>query len=213
MTSHPLYADEELVARVTDEHLGAGRTVFQVFQLSQDERTHSMRVLQRLQLPVMASVLSLGCGVGGMERYWQDARHDLSFELVNSSQAQLDRCVCEGRRVCADAAEYVSKRGPFDCTVLAYVLGHLPNHPRALEFARRNTKRSGLVVVLDVFDGSPEFDERMCYGTPTTDDVLNERMECVTGLSEWVLSPVIAATEPWVKGHVWPGLFVGRGDA
>lgn len=204
---HKVYEDEQEVRRLTREHLAAGRTVLQMFALADTEANHSLRVLDMLgQLPDFTRVLSLGCGVGGMERYWQNEHPEWAFELVNLSQAQLDLCVCRGRKVWADAQHYQSDKGPFDLVVLAYVLGHL-DVPEALATARANAKKGGRVLVLDVCDGSHEFDERFHYGTPTSEQLVAAGFVEREAPHPWRLMPLIHDTEPWVTRHATPKIW------
>lgn len=203
---HPLYSDPELVARVTREHLDAGRSVFQIFQLGADEHAHSLRVLELLKLPDRARVLSLGCGVGGMERYWHETRPDLEFELVNNSQVQLDLCVCPGRRVLGDANTYTAAQ-PADCVVLAYVLGHC-DVPLALAAAAANARKGGVVAVLDVFNGSASFDSNFCYGSPTGFQMRDAGFERLVLEGEWHLAPVLEQFSPWIQANADPGFWV-----
>jgi SAM-dependent methyltransferase len=169
LATHPLYHDEQLLAAETAKHVRAGRTVFQVWQAAGNERDHSLVVLEALDLPLRARVLSLGCGVGGMERYWQAARPDLRFTLANQSESQLQACLCPGRRVRMDAEDQgLPAGGDYHCVLVAYLLGHV-SPERVLLNAVRACKRGGLVVVLDVFDASDDFAEGMSYLAPTCD--------------------------------------------
>lgn len=166
-SEHPLYRDDAAVRAVTLEHVAAGRTIFQMFQFGASEAEHAEQMLEIVApLPEGGSVLSLGCGVGGMERLWQLRRPDLSFELVNVSPAQLDLCACEGERVLADAEGYVSPRGPFDCVVLACMLGHV-DVQATLASALRNAKAGGVLLVADCFNSSASFDSEMHYRSPS----------------------------------------------
>lgn len=167
---HPLYRDPALVRHTTEQLIDSGNTVFQLFQFAGGERLHSIRVLESLALPVNAQVLSLGCGVAGMEAVWADVRPDLVFELVNKSADQLDLAVCPGRKVCADAEGYKSENGPFDCVVLAYMLGHV-DVAATLRNAFANLKRGGKLIVLDVFNSSDLFNETLAYKSPLIEAV------------------------------------------
>ena len=166
MQAHPLYDDEALVAEVTRAHAKAGRTVFQLWQVSDNEADHSVAMLDMVAPPHRARVLSLGCGIGGMEAYWQVVRPDLRFTLLNSSAAQLDQCVCPGRRVLGDAQDYQLLEGqePFDVTILAYMLGHV-DADKTLRRAMAAT--SGTVLVLDVDQGTPAFKRHLHYDPPS----------------------------------------------
>ncbi len=204
--SHPLYDDEHAVARESRAHMAAGRTVFQLFQLSIMERLHSLRVLELLQLPMLARVLSLGCGVGGMERYWHDARPDLSFELVNNSYAQLELCQCPGKLVYADLTRPFESFEPgFDCTVIAYALGHL-DIALALATAVANTRPGGVVVVLDVVDATPRFCEQLQY-QPASSEQMREAGFELQKQPRWFLAPLFSASLPWIKRDCVPGMW------
>jgi len=158
------YRDPELVRRVTSGLVENGFTVFQLFQFPGGEVKHSIKMLELVQPPKNASVLSLGCGVGGMEQVWHYYRPDLTFELVNSSAEQLKLCLCPGKTVCADAQGYVSGTGLFDCVILAYVLGHVDANV-VLRSAYANLKLGGRLMIFDVFDSSPEFDAALDYNS------------------------------------------------
>jgi len=169
LAAHPLYHSDATVADETAKHVAAGRTVFQLWLTAPDEREHSAHVLRLLEPHPQARVLSLGCGVAGMEAHWAAARPDLRFTLVNRSQAQLDLCRCPGRRVVADVASRALRAevgGGYDIVVCAYVLGHVEPE-RVLLNAIAACKRGGLVLVLDVFDASPDFQAGLMYLAPT----------------------------------------------
>jgi SAM-dependent methyltransferase len=170
LSRHPMYGSDAKTRELTAWHLDQGHTVLQLFQFGGGEAQHSMQLLQLVNAPQGARVLSLGSGVGGMERFWQDARPDLSFELVNIAQPQLDLCLCEGEHVQADAEGYVSANGKFDVVVIAYLLGHV-DAKETLKSATENLAPGGKLVVYDVFDSSTAFDDLFCYVSPTLRDV------------------------------------------
>ena len=183
---HDLYKDDKAVGQLTQLHLDAGRSVFQLWMLDPDERRHSEKVLEALQLPILAEVLSLGCGVGGMERYWKDARHDLTFTLLNQSQAQLDLCVCPGDKVHCEAEKY-QPWFSHQITLIAYALGHMEATHVLLE-AQEYT--SGPIIVLDVFDGTAEFCRELAYDTVTSDRMKSLGFREVP-VGPWVLNPLV----------------------
>lgn len=168
--AHPLYKHPAQVKNVTQGFVDRGHTVFQLFQFGGGERTHSLQVLALANLRSDASVLSLGCGVAGMEAHWQSVRPDLSFELVNLSQEQLDLSLCSGRKVCADAEGYLSQTGDFDCVIVAYMLGHV-DALKTLRSALANLRSGGKLIVLDVFDTSSVFNETLAYSAPSLAEV------------------------------------------
>ena len=164
LEDHPAYGDEVLVAQVTDALLAAGRTVFQTFLLDPDERLHSLEVLRHVFVPIGGRVLSLGCGVGGMERYWVEAMPSIEVTLVNQSMAQLARCVCPGARVMADMRDQGSlPGGGYDLVVMGYSLHHVDDVPAMLDVARSMLRPGGTLLVLDVAGGSDAFAEAVQY--------------------------------------------------
>ena len=166
LEDHPAYGDEVLVARVTDDLLAQGRTVYQMFLLDPDERLHAQAVLAHVFVPIDGRVLSLGCGVGGMERYWVDAMPNIEVTLVNQSMAQLARCVCPGARVLADMRDGPSLPGSgYDVVVLGYSLHHVDDVPAMLAVAYSMLRPGGTLLVLDVCDGSPAYEQAVQYRT------------------------------------------------
>lgn len=168
-TEHPLYwsEDNELCGRLTDELMAQGETVFQLFQKPFNEADHSAWLLSVADPEQKAErVLSLGCGIGGMERYWRALRPELRFELVNISKAQLARCICKGNRVAANAETYRSAQAPFDLVVLCYMLGHV-NVQQTLVSALSNCAPWGKILVYDLFEGTRNLRETLFYETPT----------------------------------------------
>jgi SAM-dependent methyltransferase len=169
LEDHPAYGNEETVAVVTDYLLDQGCTVFQLFMLDPDERLHAQAVLQHVFIRPNIHVLSLGCGVGGMERYWVDAMPNIHVTLVNSSMAQLARRVCPGRLVLADMrqidCEATVPVGGFDLVVLGYSLHHCDDVPAMLDVARSMLRPGGALLVLDVCGGSEVLHEALQYRT------------------------------------------------
>jgi SAM-dependent methyltransferase len=167
LEDHPAYGDEVLVGWVTDSLLDQGCTVFQLFMLDPDERLHALAVLQHVFLPIDGRVLSLGCGVGGMERYWRDAMPNIHVTLVNQSMAQLARRVCPGTLVLADMrqAADLDLGEPFDLVVLGYSLHHCDDVRAMLSTARSLLRRGGTLLVLDVCGGSTALHVALQYRT------------------------------------------------
>ena len=166
-TDHPLYKSDRALTIVTEALLASGHTVFQIFQWPGGEARHSDQLLTMADPKEEArTVLSLGCGVGGMEAYWKASRPELEFELVNIAKPQLDRCVCDGRCVLDNAETYQSPWGPFDLVLVCYLLGHV-DPLMTLCSALVNTDAGGTLLVYDVFDGSEQFCETWFYNTPT----------------------------------------------
>jgi trans-aconitate methyltransferase len=191
--AHALYDDEALVDATTRAHIDAGRTVFQLWMTRPTEREHATQVLDMIAPPHRARILSLGCGVAGMEAYWQDQRPDMRFTLVNNSTAQLALLQCSGphvsRHLC-DAHEYslIEGQRPHDVAVLAYVLGHC-KVGKVLDRAMEAT--NGKVVVLDVFDASSAFIRTMQYDAPESAVLANLGFKRCN-VPGWHMSPFVA---------------------
>jgi SAM-dependent methyltransferase len=215
-SEHPLYQDDVALCDVTEVILKAGHTIFQLFQMPETEEDHALWLLQQADPNcTVRRVLSLGCGVGGMEAYWQKFRPELEFELVNISQSQLDRIRCSGRTVCANAEQYRSADGTFDLVVIAYLLGHVDAW-LTLWSAVENLRQGGRLLVWDVFNGSERFRKSLFYGTPTFKlleafGYLHE-LRFRTVLEDTAhtipLTPFFADLVPWVPREATAGLFV-----
>jgi len=187
---HPLYQDADAAKSATQWLIDGGHTTFQLFQFGTEE-VHAKRMLDLVNPPINGSVLSLGCGVGGMERLWQTARPDLTFELVNLCQSQLEMCVCDGSLVLADANEYRSEK-LHDVVVVAYMLGHA-DAVSVMNSAFQNAAIGATILVADVFGTPPEFDEQMLYGAPSLDAILG--FAKTNGLTAEVISDGLVASE------------------
>ena len=209
---HPLYSDEELVRSLSNWALSHGFSVFQLFQMG-EEREHSEWLLSGIDPEEKArTVLSLGCGVGGMEAFWHLKRPELKFEFVNTSKAQLDMIICPGVKIQADAQTYLSPNRFFDLIVIAYLLGHV-DPALTLQNALHNLAEHGRLVIYDVFDGTDRFDSEMYYDSPSLRFM--ERFGVEQNL--WFrmvvegyipLGTLAKAEVPWVRDEVTPALFI-----
>lgn len=213
ISPHPLYDDEDLVREVSHFHMREGRSVFQLWLVHPSEKWHSRAILDALQIPRFTNILSLACGVGGMERHWAYVRRDLRFDLLNQSKAQLDLCDCPGRLIHESIEGYYPNHTPSQYTMIAYALGHVDAR-KTLEHMITHTE--GPVVALDVFDASPEFDRAFAYNTPTTAmmrDLGFTKVEIKPwkeGLADpWIINPFIekAGLASLVQ-QTTPGLWV-----
>lgn len=211
VSHNPHYQDEQVVADMTQHHIEEGRTVLQLFQFAPNEQQHSLQLLQLVSPPRNATILSLGSGVSGMERYWKDVRPDLSFTFVNISQPQLDLSVCDGENVLADI-ETVQINRKFDVIVIAYVLGHV-DCQKTLANALAHLAPGGLLVIYDVFDGTEQFVKGLLYDTPSLKEVetfgASNNLQFRTVLQGgFPLSDYMAENLPWIGAAVVPALFV-----
>jgi len=116
-----LYADEDLVRRLTQECVEKGDTVFQIHRLAPTEAEHVHELLRFFHPPEGAVVLDYGCGVGAVAQMMKNERPDLDFVLLNPSQAQLDMCPTHFLRI----KTMTELKTPVDAVMMQYVLGHL----------------------------------------------------------------------------------------
>jgi hypothetical protein len=209
---HPLYSDENAVYVLSNLLLSHGFSVFQLFQMG-DEREHSEWLLSIIDPEEKArTVLSLGCGVAGMEAFWHLKRPELKFEFVNTSKAQLDMITCPGLKFCADAETYLSQNGFFDVIVIAYLLGHV--EPEAtLKNAMDNLAEHGRLVIYDVFDGTERFDTELFYDSPSLRWLeqfgVEQKLWFRAVVEGYIPMGALARAEvPWVKDEVTPALFI-----
>lgn len=218
-TEHPLYqdVDSKLCGDATDVLMNAGHTVFQLYQMPLNEADHARWLLRMTDPKCKCNrVLSLGCGVGGVEAYWKMLRPHMTFELVNISNQQLRRMVCPGKKVHANAETYRSKAKPFDLVVLCYLLGHVSVN-KTLESALANLAPWGRLLVYDVFEGTQNFQETLIYATPTFKQLelfgadYNLRFHTVIEDTEGAHIPLaefFKENNPWIALESSPGLFV-----
>jgi ubiquinone/menaquinone biosynthesis C-methylase UbiE len=208
---HPLYSNEALVKQVTDTHLSQGHTVLQMFQLAGGEKSHSRQLLDLIGIKQHAHILSLGCGIAGMEHYWKTARPDLNFDLLNLTETQLNVSSCVGKKIVGDAETYVSNH-KVDIVLLAYMLGHV-NPIITLSNALNSLEPNGEIIIYDVFDGTETFDRELFYTTPKLQEIeavaVNNNMRLRVSLQgRFPLSEFASKEVPWVATHVTPALFV-----
>ncbi|WP_225784652.1 methyltransferase domain-containing protein [Xenophilus sp. Marseille-Q4582] len=115
-----------------------------------DEAGHVAVLLAALAPQQGARVIDAGCGLGEMARLMAQARPDLDFLLVNSSQAQLDLCPAQFDRLRCDFHDMPLVDGCADAIVFSYSLCHSPDWPAALREARRVLRDGGVLLVNDM---------------------------------------------------------------
>jgi SAM-dependent methyltransferase len=209
--NHPLYRSVPLTKEITDYHLSNNHSVLQLFQLPPDEKTHSGNLLSFLNPLPNAHIVSLGCGVAGMERYWKELRPDLSFTLVNKSAYQLEQCLCDGAKVCEDIETYKPCE-TFDVVVFSYVLGHI-DAESTLDHALEMIGPGGFIFIYDVFNASQRFRNELFYTPPTTKQIttwayknnLDTKIILNGGFG---LGEVARETCAWIVSECVPALFI-----
>jgi trans-aconitate methyltransferase len=202
---HPLYSDEALVRRVTQDLMAQQHHIFQLFQFP-GPATHSQVMYSALSPHSHARILSVGCGIGGMERFWQRRTPTLDITLLNTSQAQLDLCKAEGAKVLADGESWRSS-SPFDVVLFAHSLGHM-DFTKALDNALENLTPKGKLFLIEPCNGDAEFNRRMHYRSPFAFEVwefaltrgLQVQVQWLGGIPRYYAVPLY--------GHAVSGVFV-----
>lgn len=158
------YADDAKVAAMTAEVVEAGRTLFQIHRLHQDERQHVAKLLEAFALPQGATVLDLGCGVGTMAAHMKALRPDLEITLLNISPSQLERCPPEFEQWQGDFHHVPLQGRQFDAVMVCYALGHARLEEIAKEIGRL-VKPFGQALFFDLFtfEYAPALTDRLGY--------------------------------------------------
>jgi SAM-dependent methyltransferase len=212
LTNHPAYSNPDIVRQFTQWHISQGHTIFQLFQCGANEIEHSKSLLKLIDLPLNASVVSLGSGVGGMEHYWKQYRPDLKITLVNISQVQLDLTICDGEKICADAETYQSLE-KVDAVIIAYTLGHV-DVEITLKNALSQLKVGGVIVVFDIFNCTAGLCKTLGYDAPTVEEIesfcTSNSVDVIHRRRLFSLGEYAAKSLPWVAEQAFPALFIIR---
>jgi 3'-phosphoadenosine 5'-phosphosulfate sulfotransferase (PAPS reductase)/FAD synthetase len=148
---------EGMDAAGTENLRKEGVELLNFWRLEDTEAKHVARSLDALDLPLNAKVIDLGCGTGKFARLASSVRADISFTLVNTSQAQLDLCPPWMERINADLIESCRafKEDSFDAVVMAYAMGHVELVP-VLESLGNVLKPGGKLYLHDLFATTAE---------------------------------------------------------
>lgn len=151
-----VYADDTLVERLTLEGIeAAGSRLLQIDRFHPDDDEHIASLLCLFEIPMNATVLDVGCGVGETARLMHLARPDLKFVLSNVSQAQLDMCP-DFPKVLAPAESLPVERGDVDHLMVTYALGHF-DLPLFAQQAMRILPTGGRLFIFDLFNHQSEY--------------------------------------------------------
>jgi phosphoadenosine phosphosulfate reductase len=144
----PLPLDEMNAA--SDELTRQGVRVLQANRLADTEVGHVHKLMEHMDLPVGATVLDAGCGVGEVARIMGAKRRDLRFVLLNKSEHQLAAAPAGSRyqRIVADFHALPLPAGSIDVSLFCYALCHA-DHFVALREAARVTRPGGSLFVYD----------------------------------------------------------------
>ncbi|VTU38231.1 Dimethylglycine N-methyltransferase [Variovorax sp. PBS-H4] len=142
--------DQPVVDQATERVLASGIRVFNGALFGDTEAEHVAVLLEALDPPEGAMVLDAGCGVGEMARLMHEARPDLQFLLVNTSEVQLAHCPEHFDRLHADFHELPVLDGVADVVVFSYALCQSGDFPRVLREAFRMLKPGGVLFINDM---------------------------------------------------------------
>ena len=200
-----LYADDALVERLTMEGIeAAGSRLLQIDRFDYDDAEHIATLLCLFEIPLNATVLDVGCGVGETARLMHAVRPDLKFVLSNVSQSQLDMCP-DFPKVLAPAESLPVERGDVDHLLVTYALGHF-DLPLFAQQAMRILPTGGRLYVFDLFKHQSEIHdecrlaEDLNYAERTIADVVEtfrqHRMNMVFRIDCCEALPQIEALMP-----------------
>lgn len=170
-----VYADDILVERLTLEGIeAAGSRLLQIDRFDYDDAKHIAALLCLFEIPLNATVLDVGCGVGETARLMHAVRPDLKFVLSNVSQSQLDMCP-DFPKVLAPAESLPVERGDVDHMMVTYALGHF-DLPLFAQQAMRILPAGGRLFIFDLFRDSTAGECRLAkhlnYAERTAEDVI-----------------------------------------
>jgi SAM-dependent methyltransferase len=136
------------LAHHTNDMVMSGHRVFQIYRFAPTEKMHLARLLAWAELPFGASVIDMGCGVGEITRQWSLLRPDLSWYLVNISQAQLNYCPYVPQ-YCGDYCAVPQPDACCDAVLFCFSLGHA-DRAVALAEACRLLRTGGVLFIYDM---------------------------------------------------------------
>ena len=129
-----------------DEVMDKGWRLLQPFRFAKTDEDHIAFLLEVAGFPQGARVLDVGCGVGECARLMKLARPDLSFTLLNFSEAQLADCPDGFETILADAHSLPFEAGAFDAVMFNAALGNM-DCMVALAEASRVLKPEGVLFL------------------------------------------------------------------
>ncbi len=125
------------IETATEQLLAQGVRVLNANLLAETEQGHVLRLLELMNPPHGAVVLDAGCGVGEVARLMAQARPDLTFKLLNISEAQLEHTPTTMQRIVADFTSIPLSDESVDVVMFNYSLCHARNWLEVLTEARR----------------------------------------------------------------------------
>lgn len=141
----------EAINRATDLSLAQGIRVLQTGFVGGDQQAHVARLLQLLDPPLHAHIVDAGCGIGEVAALMREYRPDLTFDLVNISQHQLDHAP-RGHAYAHHLVDFTASglaSESADVVMFNSALCQMPIN-QALSEARRLLKPGGQLFVCDL---------------------------------------------------------------
>lgn len=139
-----------VVEAATDKLLALDIRVLNAFLFAETELGHVRRLMEFMHLPAGAVVLDAGCGVGEIALLMQQLRPDLTFKLLNISQAQLDHCPEGMERVLGDFNIMPLADESVDVVMFNYAICHADDLEQVLRESRRVLKEGGSLFINDM---------------------------------------------------------------
>tara|TARA_R110000824_G_scaffold3261_2_gene15509 strand:- start:41 stop:682 length:642 start_codon:yes stop_codon:yes gene_type:complete len=156
--------DLDQLAVITEDFVGRNIKVLQIHRFAKSEFHHVRRLERWAELPFGARVADLGCGVGEVSRIFQRLRPDLSFCLVNISEAQLLYADPTTQQHACSFLNVPEPDGSFDAVLFCFSIGH-EDQAEAMAEARRILRPGGVLFIYDMIrkSGDNEGMEAVSY--------------------------------------------------
>jgi len=137
------------LAAVTDDFVKKNIRVLQIHRFADGEFDHLKRLERWAELPFGARVADLGCGIGEVARTFKQLRPDLSFCLVNISEAQLLYADPAMQQYACNFLNVPEPDGSFDAVLFCFSIGH-EDQDEAMAEARRILRPGGILFIYDM---------------------------------------------------------------
>lgn len=141
----------EAIDHATDLALASGVRVLQTGFIGGSQSAHVAFLLKLIDPAPGAHIVDAGCGVGEVARLMREQRQDLTFDLVNISQHQLDHAP-GGEGYAHHLADFTRTDLPSGCADVVMFNSALCQMPinQALSEARRLLKPGGKLFLCDL---------------------------------------------------------------
>lgn len=149
--------DLQKLSETTDYLIERNIRALQIHRFAGGEGAHLARLERWAELPVGARVADMGCGVGEVARVFKELRPDLSFCLVNISEAQLLYADQTMQQYACSFLDVQEPAESFDAVLFCFSIGH-ENPAAAISEARRLLKPGGVLFIYDMVRHSGDND-------------------------------------------------------